>query len=99
MSLTFLVLAIFLAGFGVLGLYLVSRKRWTTLAAIVALIVVGVGLAFRPVFVPIAAADPANFNPPIDQRDAANFYGLRYFRQIGGDWHHCKTWLARQFFF
>ncbi len=99
MSLIFLVLAVFLAGFGLLGGYLVSRKRWNTLYAIVALIVVGVGLAFRPVCVPIAAPVAAKFNPPIEQRDEANFYGLRYFRQIDGDWHHCKTWLARFFFF
>ena len=99
MSLIFLVLAVFLTGFGLLGLYLVSRKRWKTLAAIVALIVAGIGLAFRPVCTPITAADAANFNPPIEQRDEANFYGLRIFRQIDGDWHHCKTWLARQFFF
>ena len=99
MSLLFLVLALLLSGIWFLGHILVSRQRWKSVAVIVAALLAGAGLAFRPVCVPIAEADLAAFNPPIEQRAGANFYGLRFFQQIDDDWYHCKTWLARQVFF
>ena len=91
MSLLFLVLALLLSGIWFLGHILVSHQRWKSFAVIVAVLLAGAGLAFRPVCVPIAEADLAAFNPPIEQSAGANFYGLRYFRQIDGRWQDRKS--------
>ena len=56
-------------------------------------------MLFRPVCVPIEEADVALFSPPIEERQEANFYGMKIFQQTDDGWHQCKTWIARQFFF
>ena len=55
-------------------------------------------LAFRPVCVPLSPEAVAGFTSPIEQRTDRDFY-LRVFQQRGGQWHQCKTWISRQFFF
>lgn len=69
------------------------------LIATLAILVVGLYLLFRPVCVPIDAADLQTFSPPINEREETNFYGLKVFQKKGDRWHQCKTWIARQFFF
>lgn len=53
---------------------------------------------FRPVCVPLSSEDLANFNVPIEQRTDRDFY-VRVFQKRDGQWHQCKTWISRQFFF
>jgi len=52
----------------------------------------------RPVCVPLSPDDLRGFNVPIEQRTDRDLY-LRVFQQRNGQWHQCKTWLSRQFFF
>jgi hypothetical protein len=54
--------------------------------------------ALRPVCVPLSSEDLAQFNSPIEMRADRDFY-LRVFQLRDGQWHQCKTWLSRQFFF
>jgi hypothetical protein len=54
--------------------------------------------SFRPVCVPLSSEDLARFNTPIAQRTDRDFY-LTVFPQRDGQWHQCKTWRSRQFFF
>ncbi|MGE5384851.1 MAG: hypothetical protein ACM3SV_03085 [Betaproteobacteria bacterium] len=66
-------------------------------------VVVLLGLGFvawslRPVCVPLSAEDLRGFNVPIEERTDRDFY-LKVFQRRDGQWHQCKTWLARQFFF
>jgi len=54
--------------------------------------------ALRPVCVPLSSGDLAQFNSPVETRTDRDLY-LRVFQLRGGQWHQCKTWLSRQFFF
>ncbi len=47
----------------------------------------------------IPEEDLANFDPPIETRTDTGMIGQRIFQQKDGGWYHCKTWIARQFFF
>jgi hypothetical protein len=69
-------------------------------AVIVTILVVCGALAWalRPVCVPLSPDDLRSFNVPIEQRTDRDLY-MRVFQQRHGQWHQCKTWLARQFFF
>ena len=53
----------------------------------------------HPVCKPIAPEDAANFDPPIETREETDMIGQRYFQRRGDGWVHCKTWIAREFFF
>jgi hypothetical protein len=68
--------------------------RWVALAALV----IAACWALRPVCVPLSPDDLARFEPPIEQRSDRDLY-LRVFQLRDGQWHQCKTWLSRQFFF
>jgi hypothetical protein len=71
------------------------RLWWTAILVLF----VGAGYcSLRPVCVPLSSEDLARFNVPIERRDDRDFY-LAVFQQRGGQWHQCKTWLSRQFFF
>jgi len=64
-------------------------------------LVFAVGVSYctvRPVCVPLSREDVARFDPPIEERDARDFY-LVVFQQRDGQWHQCKTWISRQLFF
>ncbi len=55
--------------------------------------------ALRPVCVPLTSEDLALFtSPPIEQRTDRDFY-LQIFQLRNSQWHQCKTWVSRQFFF
>ena len=69
------------------------------LPLLVAALVTGAYLIFRPVCVAIDAETLARFNPPIETRRETTFYGTPIFRQENGHWFQCKTWISRQFFF
>lgn len=69
------------------------------LLAVLLLLSLGTGYcALRPVCVPLSSDDLAAFDVPIDQRTDRDLY-LRVFQFREGQWHQCKTWLSRQFFF
>jgi hypothetical protein len=70
----------------------------------IAVIVAAAGVAtflawsLRPICVPVSAEDLQGFTTPIEQRtDRALYFNV--FQKKGTQWHQCKTWLARQFFF
>jgi hypothetical protein len=69
------------------------------IGVIIAVVVVALlGWALRPVCVPLSAEDLQGFTTPIEQRtDRALYFNV--FQKKGTQWHQCKTWLARQFFF
>lgn len=54
--------------------------------------------AVRPVCVPLTQEAVAGFDVPPDQRTDRDFY-LRVFQLRNGQWHQCKTWISRRFFF
>ena len=58
----------------------------------------GVAYALWPVCVPIARADAAAFQPPLAERDDRYLFG-RVFQERAGQWHQCKTRIARALFF
>ena len=72
-------------------------KAWLSVALLVLTAVV-VGLALRPICVPLPAETLAQFNVPIEQRTDRDFY-LKVFQFRDGRWHQCKTWISRQLFF
>ncbi len=72
------------------------RLRWLVIPLV---LVVSTGYcALRPVCVPLSSEDLAQFNVPIEERTDRDLY-LEVFQLREGQWHQCKTWLARQFFF
>ena len=52
---------------------------------------------FRPVCTPITDWD-STVGGAIEERTDRSFY-MKVFQQKNGQWEHCKTWIARQFFF
>jgi hypothetical protein len=52
----------------------------------------------RPVCVPLSAEDLRAFTTPIEQRTDRDLY-LQVFQRRDGQWHQCKRWISRQFFF
>ena len=64
----------------------------------IVLVLALIGLAMRPVCVPIPDESLAQFNVPIEQRTDRDFH-VKVFQQRDGRWHQCKTWISRQLFF
>ena len=86
----------------VLIIVLVALFRRRRIKAALLLLVAATGSVYwlvHPVCKEIPEADLANFDPPIESREQANFYGLRTFQKRDGNWFQCKDWLSRQFFF
>ena len=67
-------------------------------ASVAATIAAGGAYALWPVCVPVARADAAAFQPPLAERDDRYLFG-RVFQERDGQWHQCKTRIARAFFF
>ena len=80
-------------------LLLFRRRRWLALAAGAVVLLGQLAWYLHPVCRPIDEADLASFDPPIEARSETGMIGQRYFQQRDGRWQHCKTWIARQFFF
>ena len=53
---------------------------------------------FRPICVSLSEEDLKNMNVPIEERTDRDFY-LKVFQKKDGQWHQCKCWVSRQFFF
>lgn len=94
--LTLLGLLAFLWFFGVV--YLARKKRWVILSLLVAGSLGGLALMFRPVCVPIENGDQQAAQYHYSERQDKDFY-VKVFQHRDGQWHHCKTWISRQFFF
>ena len=75
------------------------KEKQRLLSLVVAALVTGAYLVFRPACVPIDAESVAQFDPPIETRQETTFYGSPIFQQKNNQWFQCKTWIARQFFF
>ncbi len=75
------------------------KGKQRLLFLLIAALVTGAYLVFRPVCVAIDAETLARFDPPIETRTETTFYGTPIFRQEDGQWFQCKTWISRQFFF
>ena len=73
-------------------------KTWVTTILVIVVLVAGVSWGLRPVCVSLSTEDLAQFNVPIEQRRDRDIY-LEVFQFRNGQWHQCKTWLSRQFFF
>jgi hypothetical protein len=79
----------------------VVRRRQTRLwwiAIAVSLVAFTGYCTLRPVCVPLSPDTLTQFNVPIDQRTDRDLY-FPVFQLREGQWHQCKTWLSRQFFF
>lgn len=61
------------------------------------LVLAGIFL-FRQNCIPLSDEDLTNMNIPIEERTDRDFY-LKVFQKKDGQWHQCKTWVSRQFFF
>ena len=69
-----------------------------TLVLLIVVLAAALAFALRPVCVPLSPDSLQQFTTPIEQRTDRDFY-LKVFQQRDGQWHQCKTWLSRQFFF
>ena len=93
-------LALVLSGIVAGGcLLLFKRQRWVGMVAGALTLAGLMGWFLHPVCRPIAAADLALFDPPVEQREETGMIGQRVFQEQDGQWLHCKTWVARKFFF
>jgi hypothetical protein len=84
-------------GFGEIVLMKVIKKLigFTVFAVF---LILGLMFIFRPVCVLLSDEDLKHFNIPIEERTDKDFY-LKVFQQKNGQWHQCKTWVSRTFFF
>ena len=98
MSLIIIVLAILGAPLIYLLIRFASKKQWVSCVVTLFLIVGGAVFLFRPVCVPIESGREEAIKYNYEQREDKNFY-VKVFQGKNGQWHHCKTWIARQFFF
>jgi hypothetical protein len=54
--------------------------------------------SLRPVCVPLSRDAVRAANPPLESRTDRDWY-VRVFQRRNGEWHQCRTWLSRQFYF
>jgi hypothetical protein len=78
--------------------FLARKKRWLALGLLVAGTLGGLVFMFRPVCVPIESGEQEAAKYNYSERQDKDFY-VKVFQQHDGLWHHCKTWISRQFFF
>lgn len=69
-----------------------------TISVLTILLILLIAFSFRPVCNPLSDEDLKEMNIPIEQRTDRDFY-LKVFQKKDGQWHQCKTWVSRQFFF
>jgi hypothetical protein len=98
MSLIITVLAILGSPLIYLLVRFANRKQWAAFAVTLFLVVGGAVFLFRPVCVPIENGEEDAKKYNYEQREDKNFY-VKVFQKKDGQWHHCKTWIGRQFFF
>jgi len=98
-------MAIIIIIFGFLGflwifgaVFLAKKKRWLALALLVVGTLGSFTFMFRPVCVPIENGEQEAAKYQYSERQDKDFY-VKVFQKQDGQWHHCKTWISRQFFF
>ncbi len=98
-------MSLFILILGILALpviYLLFRfarkKSWGLFVGLVIGMLALPVLLFRPACVPIENGEEEAKKYNYEQREDKSFY-IRVFQKKDGQWHHCKTWIARQFFF
>ncbi len=98
-------MSLFILIFGILALPIIyllfrftAKKRWISLGMLVVAILVIPVLLFRPVCVLIENGEEEAKKYNYEQREDKSFY-VKVFQKKDGQWHHCKPWIARQFFF
>lgn len=83
------------------------RRYWSLVRApvqhraLVVCVVVALGVVvffLWPQGVPLSAEQTSASQPPVSERDDTYLVG-RMFQQIDGQWHQCKTRIARAMFF
>ena len=78
--------------------FLARKKQWFALGLLVAGTLGGLAFIFRPVCLPIENGEQQAAQYHYSERQDKDFY-VKVFQQQNGQWHHCKTWISRQFFF
>ena len=82
--------------FGVV--FLTRKKRWMALGLLMAGTLGCLAFMFRPVCKPIENGEQQATQYRYSERQDKDFY-VKVFQKQDGQWHHCKTWISRQFFF
>lgn len=98
MSLLITVLAILGSPLIYLLVRFAGKKQWIAFAIILLLMVGTTMFIFRPVCVLIENGEEEAEKYNYAEREDHNFY-VKVFQKRDGQWHHCKTWISRQFFF
>lgn len=98
MSLIITVLAILGSPLIYLLIRFSGKKQWTAFAITLFLIVGATVFLFWPVCVPIENGEQEAEKYNYAERQDKNFV-VKVFQKKDGQWHHCKTWIGRQFFF
>jgi len=98
-------MSIIITGLGFLALLwflgvvmLAGKKQWVALGLLIAGTLGGLIFMFRPVCVPIENGEQQAAQYRYSERQDKDFY-VKVFQKQDGQWHHCKTWVSRQFFF
>jgi hypothetical protein len=78
--------------------FLARKKRWATLGLLMAGTLGGLIFMFRPVCMPIHNGEQQGAQYRYSERQDKDFH-VKVFQEQDGQWHHCKTWISRQFFF
>ena len=87
-----------LTGLALLVVVLLKKRSFKALCFTLAAIAGAVIFLLTPVCQPIPDEALQGFVPPIEEREDGNFYGLKAFQLKEGQWHHCKTLIARLLF-
>lgn len=80
------------------AVFLARKKQWVVLGLLIAGTLGGLVFMFRPVCRPIENGEQQAAQYHYSERQDKDFY-VKVFQKQEGQWHHCKTWISRQFFF
>lgn len=98
MSLILIILVIIGSPLIYLVIRFANRKEWISFTIMTIVMLAIPVLLFRPVCVPIENGEEDAKKYNYEQRKDKSFY-VRVFQKRDGQWNHCKTWIARKFFF
>ncbi len=80
------------------AVFLARKKQWVALGLLIAGTLGGLAFMLHPVCRPIENGEQEAAKYHYIERQDKDFY-VKVFQQQDGQWHHCKTWISRQFFF
>ena len=80
------------------AVFLAQKKKWVVLGLLIAGTLGSLAFMFRPVCMPIENGEQEAAKYHYSERQDKDFY-VKVFQKQDGQWHHCKTWISRQFFF